>query len=171
MTRALNGLTRHSVAAVLLASTPLLAHAGAGLIDRTVDNTNTLNAGAQIVNGRYVTPNDSRQTAIPWVTPIFAGANECVRIQFTNQANDLEAVLVATDGRAWRDDDGGGSLLPLLKVQTTTAGWYTLAVANFAGAAGNGDFTFSYGRFNSSSANCSGATAPAISAEQARGEK
>src|SRR6266403_431730 len=50
----------------------------------------------------------------PFVVELFSAGSECLRIAVTAQATDLEATLVAPDGLTWRDDDGGGSLRPLI---------------------------------------------------------
>jgi len=98
----------------------------------------------------------------PFVVELFSAGSECLRIAVTAQATDLEATLVSPDGLTWRDDDGGGSLRPLIKAITGVRGWYILRLSNFAGQAVNADFTATVARLSSGDASCSGATQPAI---------
>jgi len=43
--------------------------------------------------------------------------------------------LTCPDGGMWRDDDSGGGMKPLIKAETSTAGWCTLQVCGWAAAA------------------------------------
>jgi len=98
----------------------------------------------------------------PFVVELFSAGHECLRIAVTAQGTDLEATLVAPDGLTWRDDDGNGSLRPLIKAITTTRGWHILRLSHFAGQAVNADFTVNVARLASGDASCRGATQPSI---------
>jgi hypothetical protein len=72
---------------------------------------------------------------------------------------DVKMVLVAPDGKVYRDDDRAPGLhLPLIEVaQTPITGWYTLQVYRFNGRLANGDhrlFTLLYGLYNAGNPNC-----------------
>ena len=98
----------------------------------------------------------------PFVVELFSAGSECLRIAVTAQGADLEATLVAPDGLTWRDDDGNGSLRPLIKAITTTRGWHILRLSHFAGQSVNADFTVNVARLASGDPSCSGATQPAL---------
>ena len=98
----------------------------------------------------------------PFNVELFSAGNECLRIAVTAQGADLEATLVSPDGLTWRDDDGNGSLRPLIKAITTVRGWHILRLSHFAGEAVNADFTVNIARLASGDASCGGATQPAI---------
>lgn len=110
--------------------------------------------------------------AYPWVGQIFAGGAECLRLDVTNQSQDLEIVAVSPRGEVFRNDDRPGSTRPLVKIRTVSAGWYTVQVSTFNGTAVDADFTLAFGRYTSSvNPNCASATAPtlALAAEAAKG--
>jgi hypothetical protein len=111
-----------------------------------------------IANG--TTETNAAGNVDPFTVELFSAGNECLRIAVNNQETDLEATLVAPDGRTWRDDDGNGSLRPLVKAITTTRGWHILRISNFSGASVNADFTFQVWRLPSTSSLCAGATTP-----------
>ena len=104
----------------------------------------------------------------PWVVQMFAaGGNECLRIQVTSQGADLEASLISPSGRFWRNDDGFGSLRPLIAAVTDVRGWYTLQLSHYAGAATNADFTLQFGRFTAGSSQCAAPTTSSFAASEA----
>jgi hypothetical protein len=111
-------------------------------------------------NGTTETTNNGNVD--PFVVELFSAGHECLRIAVTAQGADLEATLVAPDGLTWRDDDGNGSLRPLIKAITTTRGWHILRLSQFAGQSVNADFTVNVARLASGDASCSGATQPAL---------
>jgi hypothetical protein len=96
----------------------------------------------------------------PFVVELFSAGDECLRIAVNQQEVDLEATLVAPDGRTWRDDDSNGSTRPLIKALTTKRGWHILRVSHFLGSSVHSDFTFQVWRAPANSALCSGATPP-----------
>jgi len=149
---------------ILLWSTPILglvslnpAWAGPAVFDSS-NTCTTLNCSASIINGTYVT--SSNNNVDPFILQVFSTGSECVRLAVTSQGTDLEAVLVSPSGAVWKDDDGGGSLRPLIKANTDVRGWYTLQIARYNGTAANADFTLNYGRYPSGNVNCSAPTTP-----------
>ena len=129
--------------------------AGAKLFDRSGDTAATR------FNGTVeTTVNNNRD---PFVAQIFTSGAECLRIAVVSQGTDLEATLVSPTGRVWQDDDGGGSLRPLIKAVTDVRGWYPLMLSHFAGNSVNADFTIDITRLPSTSALCAPATAPRLS--------
>ncbi len=134
------------------------AFAGGEIFDPTVDATSVANGGAVIINA---TVKSFPPSAGRWVAEVFAGAGECLRLAVTSQFADLEIVVVAPNGSAFRDDDGGGALRPLVKIRgTPNNGWYTVSIGHFNGGAVTGNFTLAYGRYNSANANCNTPTVP-----------
>lgn len=110
------------------------------------------------INGSVET--NSNGNLDPFVVQIFSSGGECVRLAVDSQGADLEMTLVSPSGLIWQDDDSNGSLRPLIKAITDARGWYILILSNFAGAETNADFSMSYGRFSSSSVQCSPPTLP-----------
>ncbi len=108
-------------------------------------------------------------SAMPWTAEVYSGPNACLRIAVLSQATDLEAVVVAPNGTVYRDDDGGGSLRPLVKINgTPNNGWYTVSINHFAGSAVSANFTLSLQRLALNSASCLPATVPrAVQTEEA----
>jgi hypothetical protein len=98
---------------------------------------------------------DNASNADPFTLQVFSTGSECLVIAVTSQQADLEATLVGPSGRVWQDDDGNGSLRPLIKALTVTRGWHSLTVSHFAGTAVHADFTFQITRAASNSTLCS----------------
>ena len=112
------------------------------------------------VNGSYETNANGNRD--PWVAQVFTLGNECLRIAVTSQGTDLEATLVSASGRTWQDDDGNGSLRPLIKAITDVRGWYPLILHSFSGASANADFTMTVQRSPSNSSLCAPPTQPRV---------
>ncbi|MFO1036430.1 MAG: hypothetical protein U1E45_06270 [Geminicoccaceae bacterium] len=107
-------------------------------------------------------------SAMPWTAEVYSGAGGCLRIAVTSQATDLKATVVAPNGTVYRDDDSGGSLRPLVKINNTpNNGWYTLSINNFSGAAVSANFTVTLQRLAANSASCLPATGPLLIANAA----
>lgn len=120
-------------------------------------------------SGSGITFNGTTETTAngnvdPFVVELFSSGNECLRVAVTAQGTDLEATLVAPDGRTWRDDDGNGSLRPLVKAITTKRGWHILRLSRFDGGAVNADFTVTVHRLASTHAACNPPTSPVTTA-------
>jgi hypothetical protein len=128
--------------------------AGAKLFDNSAD------AAATRFNGTVET--NATNNRDPFVAQVFTSGAECLRIAVVSQGTDLEATLVSPTGRVWQDDDGGGSLRPLIKAITDVRGWYPLVLSHFVGSSVNADFTIDITRLPSSSSLCAPATAPRI---------
>jgi hypothetical protein len=121
---------------------------------------NDIDSAATRFNGTVET--NATNNRDPFVAQIFTSGAECLRIAVVSQGTDLEATLVSPSGRVWQDDDGNGSLRPLLKALTDVRGWYPLVLSNFAGTSVNADFTLDITRLPSTSSLCAPATAPRI---------
>jgi hypothetical protein len=99
------------------------------------------------------------QSAMPWTAEVYSGPNACLRLAVTVQATDLEMTVVAPNGNVYRDDDSGGSLRPLVKINPTpNNGWYTVSINNFAGNAVSANFTLTLQRLGLNNASCLPAT-------------
>jgi hypothetical protein len=129
---------------------------------------------SQIVIGGTV--NAFNQTAGPWTAEIFAPTNGCLRLQGLTQNADLEITAVSPGGVVFRNDDSGllpCPLCPLVKINGTQNGWYTVSVSHFAGSPVQENFTLSFGQYNVNNPNCSLPTipvaAPAAAASKAGG--
>jgi hypothetical protein len=98
---------------------------------------------------------------------VFAGAGQCVRLDLISPPHptpDMELVVVAPNGTVFRNDDRNGALdrRPLVKIASApNNGWYTVHVAQFAGAATETNIVLLYGRYNNGNPNCAAPTLPA----------
>ncbi len=151
-----------SVATLVLGG--LLASTGpavAGFELYTDQSTTTVIDGfSKLYRGAYER-NANNTQAIPFTIQVFSSGNECLRLSVVSQASDLETVLIGPEGTTWRDDDGGGSFLPLIQANTPIQGWYTVHISSFNGSGAASLFTLRYGRYNSGNPNCATPTPPA----------
>lgn len=130
------------------------------LFDPSVSTTTILDGSSVQLDG---TLNDTNGNSQPWTAELFAGAGECVRLFVISTAFDSKLTVIAPNGVVYRNDDGGGSLRPLVKIASApNRGWYTVQVAHFTGAPMNANFTLLYGRYSAGNVNCSGGTSPLI---------
>jgi hypothetical protein len=99
-------------------------------------------------------------SALSWTAEFFASQNSCLRLQVVREDADLEAVAVAPDGSIYRNDDGGGSctLCPLVKINHTIPGWYTVQVGRFNGDGLFSNFTVRWGLYDANNPNCGSPT-------------
>ncbi len=109
--------------------------------------------------------------AHPWVGQIHAPAGRCLRIAVTSQTVDLGMQVAAPNAfTAWRDDDSGGSLRPLVKIFSTPfTGWYTVSINHFAGGAANATFTLAFAHYPVGNPNCSLPTQPNLELQNTKG--
>jgi hypothetical protein len=105
-----------------------------------------LNCNSVIVKGTVLQSSDF---PVPWVAQIAVREGECLRVDVTDQAVDLEAVLIAPNGTVYRNNNrAGDDLKPLIKVNGAPQnGWYTLQLSHAAGSPVNTDFTLAFGRY------------------------
>jgi len=127
------------------------------LFDPSVSSTSTLDGSSLELDG---TLHDTNGNPAPWVVEVYAGAGECMRLFVTTTAFDAKITAIAPNGTVYRDDDGGGSLRPLVKIDRTMQGWYTVQVAHYAGFPQNANFTLLYGRYATGNVNCANPTSP-----------
>ena len=155
------------LAPAILAAVGALAstHAGAStnMFDPSVASTTKIDGSEIVLNG---TLHDTNGLTMPWTTSVYAQPGECMRL-FVDSVNfDPKLTVIAPNGEVFRDDDSGGSLRPLVKIASTPVqGWYTVQVAQFAGAPqADTDFVLKYGRFTAGNPNCANPTVPLVNA-------
>ena len=163
----------HVLGAALLAASTTLAPAGlagaATINDLSVSTCTSANCSTDSIAGSITTHGGF---AIPWVIQVGANAGECLRLATTVTSSDLEIVAVSPSGRVFRNDDGGGGSLSLVKIAPAEAGWYTVQVSQFSGTPVAENFVMRYGRYTSASnPNCSTPTPPALSAARERAKR
>ena len=144
------------LSSTLLLASPALA--GGEIFDPTIDTCTSLNCGATVIDGTILF---SAANAAQWTTSVYAGAGECLRIAVTSQYTDLIATLSGPGGTLNRDDDGGGFLRPLIKLDPAPHnGWYTFSLSTFGAVPSTGNFEVRYGRYNHLNPNCATPTPP-----------
>jgi hypothetical protein len=143
------------------------------IFDPSASTCTGTNCSQTVIGG---TVNGFGPTAGPWTASIFAGTNECLRLQGLTQTSDLEITAVSPGGVVFRNDDGfvaPCALCPLVKINGTQNGWYTVSVSHFAGSPVQENFTLGFGRYNVNNPNCAAPTipvaAPAAAASKAGG--
>jgi hypothetical protein len=99
--------------------------------------------------------------AKPWTAEVRASAGRCLRLEVSQQVDDLEIVAVAPDGSVYRNDDSIG-LRPLVKINSTLNGFYTVQIAQYAGTVSENAFTLTYGIYSLNNPNCSSPTTPEL---------
>jgi hypothetical protein len=149
--------------AVLLA-TPS-AFAGARIWDNSFSTCTSANCSSLTIPGTVTNPSSNND---PFEVQVFAGTNECVRLEVTQslQGVDLEMVVRAPNGAIYRNDDGngGGSFNnPMVQINgTPNSGWYSVSINHWNGVASYADFVLTYGRYNVGNVNCAAPTAPSL---------
>lgn len=126
------------------------------LFDPTFDSCAGLNCSSVVVGGVV---NSFANTPKPWTAEIRATAGRCLRLDVTQQTADLEIVVVAPNGVVYRNDDSNG-LRPLVKINPTATGFYTVQIAQWAGSVTESTFQLAFGVYTLNNANCAGATQP-----------
>ena len=133
--------------------TPVLASAQTNIFDDTVSTCVTANCSSLRIPGTLLS---FAPSAGNWDINVFGLPGECIRLDVISQGTDLETVVVAPNGTAFRNDDRAvGDLRPLVKIAPApNNGWYAVHLAQFAGAAVNANFVLLYGRYNAGNPNC-----------------
>jgi hypothetical protein len=144
---------------------PALASGQSSIFDDTVSTCTTLNCSSLRIPG---TVHAFGPSADAFTINAFAGAGQCVRFDLISPphpAPDMELVVVAPDGTVFRNDDRNGALdrRPVVKIASApNNGWYTVHIAQFAGAATETNFVLLYGRYPAGNPNCTTPTPPLL---------
>ena len=140
------------------------AVAGSRIWDNSFSGCTGINCSSLTIPGTVTNPSNNND---PFELQVFAGANECVRIEVVQsiQGVDLETVVRAPNGSIYRNDDGSGGGAfnnPLVKINgAPNSGWYSVSINHWNGFASYADFVLTYGRYPLNNPNCAGATTPA----------
>ncbi len=136
------------------------ANATTNLYDPSVSSTTTLNGSTVRLDG---TLHDTLGNVEHWIINVYSTAGHCLRLFISTTFFDSELVVVAPNGEVYRDDDGGGSNRPLIKIANApVTGWYTVHVSHYAGLPIDTNFALLYGRYPAGNVNCDGATLPLV---------
>ena len=147
------GVVYFLVAGLCLSFGSVAVWAGA-LLQDSRNTCTTDNCASQRIRGFY-------ERAQPWVVLVQAVAGECLRLHVTRQTADLEMAVLSPDVQEnhWVDDDSGGSLRPLIKIDPTpVTGWYVVVVSHVLGSSTRENFDLRYGRYPTGNANCTNPT-------------
>jgi hypothetical protein len=145
-------LAAAAAAAYAAASVPGRAEAGP-LFDSSPATCTAVNCSSVSVGGFLLAV--STTSPLPWVGQVFAGSGDCLRLDVTQQDQDLEMVAVAPDGATFRNDNrASGDTRPLVRINGARSGWYTVQVGRFDGGAAETSFTLAFGRYNLNNPNC-----------------
>jgi len=139
------------------------AFAGARIWDNSLSSCTTANCSSLTIPGTVTNPSSNND---PFELQVFAGANECVRLEVIQsvQGVDLEMVVRAPNGSIYRNDDGSGGGVfanPMVQINgTPNPGWYSVSINHWNGVASYADFVMTYGRYNVGNVNCAAPTVP-----------
>lgn len=140
-------------------------HAGAtNLLDPSISGSDFLDDSTVRIDGTLHDTTHSR----PWVATVYAGGGECLRLFVTSTTFDAKISVISPSGTVYRDDDSGGLLRPLARINNTQPGWYTVQIAHYRGLPQNANFTLLYGRYPAFNVNCEIPTVPAFADAPAR---
>lgn len=129
------------------------------ILDRTLGTCTPINCSSLSLTGSIIGYGSNNAAA--WIEHIYVGQGQCLRLQVTAQAFDLEMTVVAPNGLVYRNDNAGASLLPLVKINNApVAGYYGVTVSTASGSAGGHDFDLLHGRYVSGNPNCVPRTRP-----------
>lgn len=157
----------------LLALSAGSALAGARVWDNSFSTCTSVNCSSLIIPGTVTNPGGNND---PFEIQIYAGTNECVRLDVIQSLGgvDLETVVRAPNGSIYRNDDGSGGGVfnnPVVKINgAPNPGWYSVSINHYFGTPSYADFVLAYGRYNVNNINCSGATTPAFAAAPMSGK-
>lgn len=148
-----------SILIVLALTLPAWAAGPMRLPSNTCEETN---CNARSVGGAVLAFGSS---AYAWVGEFVAGRAQCVRFDVTEQATDLEMIVIAPNGTIFQNDDKGTGpcpLCPLVKINPAPiGGWYTVRLGRSTGVAIDASFTMRVNQYNAGNANCAEPTLPA----------
>jgi hypothetical protein len=113
-------------------------------------------------------PQDDDCVTLPWIVNVFAGGNECLRLDVTrpvqNEGTSTALGLVVIDpfGGVYRNIARSSSdFRPLVKINNRgDPGWYAVVVQRTFDETGPVRFTLRYGRYNAGNPNCANPTQP-----------
>jgi len=147
-----------ALAVSLLALMPAMRAEATNLFDPTISGADTFDDSPVRLDGTLHDTTNSR----PWTAKVYAGTGECLRLFVISTAFDAKISVISPSGTIYRDDDSGGSLRPLVRINNTGAGWYTVQIAHYLGQPQNANFTLLYSRYPAFNVNCETPTSPAI---------
>ena len=135
-------------------------------------SSTVVNGGAASVQG---TTFQSGINARPWVAQIHAPAGRCLRLAVTAEGSDLGMQVAAPSAFvAFRNDDGFVApcpLCPVVKIfSTPNAGWYTVSINFFTGAANTTNFILRYAHYPVGNPNCFAPTTPNAVEQNTKGQ-
>ena len=134
-------------------------------------SSTTINGGAASVQGTTM----QGPGAHPWVAQIQAPAGRCLRLAVTVEGSDLGMQVAAPSVfTAFRNDDafvGSCIRCPVVKIGSTpNAGFYTVSINFFDGAANTTPFTLRYAHYPVGNPNCAAPTTPNAVEENTKGQ-
>src|SRR4051812_25665905 len=156
-------MMKHILHRPLLASALVLGATTPALATQIFDFTNSKCTGTNCSSVQLGgTINANGAVAGPWVAEIFASQGQCLRLDVTQENVNTEIVAVSPSGLVFRNDDrSGADQRPLVGINGTERGFYTVQVSTSAGDAVESDFVLAFGRYNLNNPNCTPATQPA----------
>jgi hypothetical protein len=136
---------------ILIAGMSLAASAAAGpQLESVVSGCGTLNCSGMTIRGIH-------QAREPFVVQIYARAGECLRLDVSDQTDDLAMFVLGptVDIGGSNDDRDGTDLRPLIVQDPMPAtGWYTVVISIFETVATTARFELEYGRYLTGNINC-----------------
>jgi len=156
-----------ALAAIVLMLAPGLAFAQTEVFDNSISSCTAINCSSLTIPGSVL---NFGPFAGVWNINVFARAGNCVRLDVISQSHDLEMVVVAPDGSVYRNDDRTvGDTRPLVKIGSVPgSGWYTVHIAQFAGASVEADFTLLFGHYSAGNPNCATPTLPFVQSRSSK---
>lgn len=149
-----------AVAAALLFSVGSVS-AGTEIFDDTVATCTGTNCSSLRIPGTIFSHLGGAPK--PWVAQFFSGGSDCMRLDVTNQDENLEIVAISPAGAVYKNDNRvPGDDRPLVKIAApNNNGWYTVQISTFNGAQSvEPNFVLRYGRYEAGNPNCANPTPP-----------
>lgn len=124
-----------------------------------------INCNATFVPGALVAfAQNVGEAAAQWTGSVFAGQDECMRLQVLQQSVNLKMTVVAPNGTVYRNDNSGASVCstcPLVKIRPVPVpGWYTVNISHATGVGLDTFFVMTYSRYPGGNPNCASPTVP-----------